>query len=307
MDYRLALGVALFLTACSGNPMADAGSGDGGGGGGAPVENPVPENLAGDVSNITFDAATDTLKVRMNSLDDAPQTVEYRRNPALDVPGYRGFSVQDDPLDRMFVAMTAESADGSVEAAAISDGGQFNRYYSGTYFRRNSGNVPTTGQVSYAGTYAGVTNLNASGENLLPVPPGTDPALIPDEPMRTQGKVFLNVNFDDAAVNGVVTDRRLVGGGSLKDVALVDGVIDENGQFTGEAEFDGRPDDGDQGDFGGVFGGRDGAAVAGTVVLDNIFLSDDPRNSEFDAEVGVFVLPRCNQPGAPAICDQVNP
>lgn len=296
--------------------MPDAGGGDTGGGdesggggegdGGELATNPVPASLAKSVERIKYDAAADELIVEIKSLDDAPFTVNYERNRELDVPGYRAFSVQDDPLDRMFVAVAATGADGAVEAAAISDGGQFNRYFSGTYYKRNSGNVPTTGQVSYAGHYAGITNLNAAGDHLLPVAPGTDPALLPAEPARTTGRAFLNVNFDDGAVNGVITDRRFVDGGTLTDLALVDGEIDENGEFLGNVEFDGQPN-GDIGDFGGVFGGRDGAAVAGTVALDNIFLPDDPRDSDLDAEVGVFVLPRCNQPGAPAICDQVNP
>jgi hypothetical protein len=315
MDFRLALGAALLLGACSGNPMDDAGSGGGGGGGGGLIENPIPEELARNVNRISFDAETDTLTVDVYALDDDPAVVTYQRNAALDVPGYRAFTVQDDPLDRMFVAMTAESADGSVEAAAISDGGQFNRYFSGTYYKRNSGRAPapTTGQVSYAGTYAGITNLNAAGDNLLPVPPGTPDEAIPGEPLRTRGSAFLNVNFADSehgVVNGTIYNRQFVGGAGLPSLALIAGDVDENGEFMGDVEFAGLPDEGTQGTYGGIFGGTNGSAVAGVVVLDNLFLPDDPREEvtkDFDAEVGVFVLPRCNQPGAPAICDNVRP
>jgi len=296
----------LALAACSGD-------GGGGGGGGPTVDNPIPEELGRNLESIAYDADTNKLTVAMFSLDSSPVDVVYKRNKALDVNGYSAFSVQEDPLDRMFIALVAESADGKVEAAAVADGGQFNRFFSGTYYARiGSASIPTTGQVSYAGKYAGISNLPADGDNLLPVPGGTDPELIPGEARRTRGDIFMNVNFDDNAVNGSIYNRRFVDGERLPSLDLVVPLddaqnLDENGEFLGDVEFSGRPDEGAQGIFGGIIGGTDGADMAGVIYLDNIFLSDDARDSQFDSEVGVFVLPRCGTPGDPPICDDVKP
>ena len=300
--------IALALVACDNetNPLTSP-TGDGTPGG--LTDNTIPAGLAGNLTRISYDGA-DTLTVEMWALDTGTFTATYERNPALDTAGYTGFSVQDDPLDRMFVALVASSTSGDLTAGVVADGGQFNRYFDGGFYGRSSAaNLPTTGQVSYAGTYAGITNISAPGDNLDPVAPGTDPALIPGEPARTQGTIFLNVNFGDNAVNGVIYDRSFVdvGYGDLHDLALIETNIDANGEFLGVVEFDGRPEDGTQGSYGGIFGGPDGAGeVAGVISLTNIFLSDDVRDTNFDAEVGVFVLPQCGTPGAPAVCDQVN-
>ena len=297
------------LAGCSGNPLENGGPDDGGGGGGPVEENVIPADLAKNLKAVKFIPASGgnpaQLTVEMFAIDTSPFTAEYIRNPALDVPGYTAFSVQEDPLDRMFVALVAQGGNGDVQAGAVADGGQFNRFFSGTYYSRESGasSVPTTGQVSYAGKYAGITNTGGP----LPVPPGTPDEVIPGEPRRTTGDVFMNVNFDDNAVNGSVFNRRFVGrGGALESIALTVSDLDDNGEFLGEVEFDNTPDE-QIGTYGGIIGGDDGSAMAGVIFLDNIFVTDDPRNDDFDNEVGVFVLPRCGTPGAPPICDNVNP
>ena len=185
----LAIAVCAGLAACGGgtgnNPI------NGGGGDGETTQNDIPEELARNLQRINYNADTDTLIVEISSLDSGDGEATYDRNPALDVPGYSAFTLQDDPLDRMFIALVAASTDGSVQAGVVADGGQFNRYFSGGFYERTGPySQPTTGQVSYAGAYAGITNLPAAGDNLLDPPPGTDPSLLPREPRITVGTAF---------------------------------------------------------------------------------------------------------------------
>jgi len=298
--------LAVALTGCGGSNPVNGSGGSGGSGastGGSLVENTIPEELAKNLTKISFDAASGTLTVEMTSLDDPTSTATYTRNAALDVPGYTAFSAQNDALDRMFVALAAASSDGSVQAAVVGDGGQFNRFFSGGYYERLEGNVPTSGLVSYAGTYGGVSNLNdPAGGALLPTPPGTPGEIAPGQPRQTQGDIFLNVDFTDNTVNGAIYNHQFTDGEALPSITLVVSDIDGNGEFLGSTEFTGRPDLGTNGTYGGIVGGTDGSSIAGIVALDTIFLPDDARDSNFDALIGVFVLDQCGGTGAPAVC-----
>ncbi|MBT0958631.1 hypothetical protein IV417_14670 [Alphaproteobacteria bacterium KMM 3653] len=280
----------------------------------------VPEAIAGNLSSISYsdngtpnNNSDDTLLVDLSALDQSPVNpddnleAEYVRNTALDVPGYVAFSVQDDPLDRLFVAMVGESEDGSVRAAVVGDGGQFGRYFNGATYERDEGaEIPTTGLVSYAGIYTGLTNEDDLDQDQILAPEaGTPSQLLPAQPRQTIGGIFLNVDFDDLAANGVIIERQFTDGEGLDDVYLTDGVLDEDGYFTGAA---GMVDDGTLvtlGSFGGVIG-NNGDALAGALALDTIYVSSDTRDGDFDEETGIFVLPRCGTDTSPAICDQVD-
>ncbi|MBA85356.1 thymidylate synthase [Thalassobius sp. S69A] len=288
------------LTACT------DGSGSGSIGSGGELEN-VPDDLKGNVEAVSYNANNETLTLRLNGLDGGPQDLVYTRNAALDVDGYEAYTYQDDPLDRHFTALVAQSNDGSVIAGAVADGGQFNRYFGGGFYQRSGRYDPPTGasgQVSYAGTYAGVTNLDAPGDDLLPTPAGTDPAILPAQSARVEGDIFLNVSFNDNAVNGGVYNRRFIDDQTitLPDVVLVNTTIDEEGVFYGEVEFDGTING--VGNYGGIFGGTDAAAVGGTVVLEDI--DNNIYGWTGDEEIGVFVLTQCGQAGDADQCDDVN-
>lgn len=305
----------LALSACGSgdgtNPVTGGPAGSTPGGGGGLTSNTIPANLAGNVSRIAYDPNAGTLSVEVTSLDSSTQVATYARNASLDVPGYTAFSFQDDPLDRMFIALAAASADGSVQAGIVSDGGQFNEYYAGGYYARTgTSSIPTSGLVSYAGTYAGITNGDVpGGPGLLPVPPGTPPSITPGQALQTAGDVYLNVSFSDNSVNGAIINRRFIGvSGSLADIALNSSDIDTNGEFLGTAEFLGDPSLGAQGDYGGIIGGTNASSIAGVIALNNIFLPTDPRDTPFDREIGVFVLPRCGTAAATSsLCTGVNP
>lgn len=302
----LPLAAALSLAACS---TDDAGGG--GGGGTPPTTSPeTPAELLVDVNQIIFNGTT--LQVNISSLDSTPTLVTYERVPSLDVGGYLAYKIQEDALDRLFVALAGESADGSVRAVTVGDGGQFNRYFAGGVYERDGeflrpaiGPGPGAGQVSYAGSYAAVTNVGVVGGPTfvgLPVPGGTDPSLIPGQPARISGDIFLNVNFSDDAVNGAIYNRVIVDTGfSLDDVILVPTSIAANGTFLGAAEYN----DASRtviGTYGGIFGGVDAQSVAGLV-----YLTEFEPTWDNEEEHGMFVLTQCGPLNTLPVCGAVAP
>ncbi|MEL6523602.1 MAG: transferrin-binding protein-like solute binding protein [Pseudomonadota bacterium] len=275
----------------------------------------IPENFAQNVADASFDPGDpadptdDTLTVNISSLDSGEVDTTFVRQVDLDVPGFAAFSAQDDRLDRIFIALAGESPDGTVRAVVAGDGGQFGRFFAGTDFEQvDDAEVPTTGLVSYAGNYAGVTNLNTI-ENDIRITPDDDDARQANQPRLTQAEIFLNVDFADGALNGTMFNRQFTDGVALPDVNLADGVI-EDGGFTGTAEmFDDEGTPTGVGEFGGVFGGEGATSAAGAVVLTNIFGPDSDLSDDLDRENGVFILPKCTGDPAedPASCNGANP
>lgn len=308
-----ALLALMVVAACDGNPLGtepeEPCTED------CPVgaDDPVvaPDVLKNNVTRIVYNADDNSFQVEIAELDTTPRLATWERDPRFDTAGYRAYSVQEDPLDRLFVGLAKTSDDGSVTAAVAGDGGQFNKFYSGGDYSREGNFSPegSGGQVSYAGTYAGITNIPAAGGELLPVPPGTDPELAPVQTSRVSGDIFLNANFDDNAVNGAVYNRVLVDYGfGLQSVILVEGEIAANGTFQGKTErwVNDDPEMAITGDFGGVFGGEGAAAVGGVVALEQMFDSagDEIENGR---ERGIFVLRQCGLSGDSAVCDAVRP
>lgn len=313
----------VLLASCGGtNPL---GGGGGGGGGGTPPPGAVivPEVLSNNVTSITYDAENDRLLVQIEDLDTTPLIAAWERDPRFDTAGYEAYAVQEDPLDRLFVGLAAQSADGSVNVGLAGDGGQFNKFYSGGTYGRVGGFTPPegtatpgSGQVSYAGTYAGLTNIPAPGDDLLPVPGGTPPETLPGQTARVEGNIFLNVNFTDNAVNGAIYDRVLIDYGfGLQSVILVEGDIATNGTFAGKTERWVADDQGMEvtGDFGGVFGGENAGNVGGIVALGKVFYGEDVGDAvagdeiENGLERGMFLLRQCGLSGDAAICDTTRP
>lgn len=306
----LAITAFALLSACDGNPVAAPGAGGGDDGGGGEETLAIPTDIASAVRSAVYDADAETLRLQLVGIDSTPVVATYERRENLDVPGYQAFVAQEDSLDRMFIALAAESRDGSVRAVTSADGGQFNRYFGGGYYEREGafdrpavGAGPAAGQVSYAGDYAGVLNGGGSGDDLLPPPPGTDPALLPNQPARVSGDVFINANFSDNLVNGAVFNRVVVDNGfELRDVILLPTSITEDGTFEGDAEGPSPDADDVSGQYAGVFGGRNAASVAGLVYLDDF----DP-DLENEQERGVFVLRQCGLDGDSSLCDGTQP
>ena len=283
----------------------------------------IPAELAGNLRSVAYDPDAGTLSVDMAALDRDDEDIpleSYTRNTNLETSemqanGYRAFSFQDDALDRMFVALVAESEDGSVQGAAVMDGGQFTRFFGGSFFATDGSYTPggpttDTGLVSYAGLYTGLSNIDGYGNELLPVSPGTPDQLRPAQPGQTQGDVFFNVDFDDNTINGAIYNRAwtnlnpaLAGSPDLDldDVFLLPADITTAGSFFGDARA--IDDDGNEiaiGSYGGTFGGTDAAGLAGTT-----HLTDYLGELDAEEEFGVFVLTQCGQPGEAAFCDSI--
>jgi hypothetical protein len=293
---------------------AQTGDAQGAADAGQPVLGPtgIPVEFSKFLSEASYDAATGALTLQLTGFDDGDLDAVFAAVPGLDTAGYLAFTFQDDPLDRHYTALVQESADGSVWAVVVADGGQFNRYFSGSFYERDGDfNTPAvvTGQVAYAGTYAAVSNVDGPGTDLALVDPAVDDSLLPHQAGRIDGKVFLNANFTETLVNGSVFDRVLhtdSGAGvpvdlPLPSLALIVSDIDESGEFVGDVEFIG----GDQtiGSYGGIFSG-DAGAVAGVVSLTDI--DDNLYSMDQDEELGLFVLVQCGQAGDHAICDSLD-
>jgi hypothetical protein len=272
------------------------------------ANNAVPESIASDLDSVTYNAAAQTLTVTGIALDETPFETTYTRNAALDTAGYEAYTAQDDPLDRHATAFVKQ-INGST-GAITATGGQFTYYFHGGTYSRGSFTAPepNSALVSYAGSYVGVLNRSGSSEDLLPVAAGTPNQLIPTQTAETTGTVFINADFNDGRVNGVIFDRVIVDTGeNIDDVTLVPTDI-TNGNFEGETErletsATGVTSRSTTGTYAGVFGGTGATEVAGSFYAEN-HLTEDGTNDE---EQGLFVLSKCGTPGEDAtLCAQVN-
>ncbi|MDX1822344.1 MAG: hypothetical protein R3197_15710 [Paracoccaceae bacterium] len=283
----------------------------------------IPATLGLNLQTATYNPDAGTLVLQLSSLDSGILNAAYQRTPVLDRPGYIAFTLQDDPLDRHYTAMVARSNDPqqSVQAGVVSDGGQFNTYFSGGFYERNAPFTPPApgpdgGLVSYAGNYTGVTNLNAPGDELLTVTSSVDPANWPQQSAQTTGTIFLNVDFANNAVNGAITDRVFAQYGAtlpnarpndLPDVVLRVADIAPDGTFFGGLVQYPGSDSPDIGDYGGIFGGTEATAVGGVVSLIDFDGEGNTLDLEGEREIGVFVLSRCGVAGSdPALCADAN-
>lgn len=256
--------------------------------------------VVGNVTSSSFNSTDGTLTVQID-LDGDELLQEYVADGTLD--GYSRFTQQDDSLDRAYTAFAGESSDGSLQATVVIDGGQFNRFFGGGSITQNSYSAPSSGLVSYAGGYVGVSNVGPAAAN----PNGADPSLVPGTAAEVTGSVFINADFTDNVMNGAVYDRVLDYGGTavdLQTVVLTVTSIEADGSFTGTVEFE---DLTSVGSYDGAFGGDDAASVAGVVSLDEGFLDGAEiggvATTQFDeitgeAEYGVFVIDQCPTGGA---------
>ena len=302
--FWLGLAATAVLAACSGgNPFAENGDD-----GDVEIEVPdadIPASISRDLQGVTYNPTTETLTVRGISLDDTSFEAVYRRRPDLDQPGgYQAYTSQESSLSQHSTAYVKE-IDGT-RGAVVVTGGQFEHYFSGgVYGRDGAFDPPDVGSdgdliVQYAGDYVGLLNLPGDGGDLLPVDPGTPASFQPRQAGEVTGRVLINADFNDNRVQGGVTDRVFVDspGTPLADLAFEPSDISENGTFAGNVTINlqGR------GEYGGIFGGPNSSAVAGS-----LFVSDHIDGVDNEEEHGLFVLPKCGTPGEDALCNQPNP
>lgn len=297
--FLLGITAAAVVSACSGtNPFLPS-TGDGEG-----SDIVIPEKLAGDLSGFTYDPVAKTLVVRGVSLDDTPFEAVYTRKPAMDVPGYEAYTSQESSLARHTTAYVQE-IEGTSGTITVS-GGQFGHYFGGSAYDRDGAFDPPDvtqngGIVAYAGRYVGLRNTSGDGGDLLPVDPGTPIDVRPRQAAEVTGNVFITADFADNMVEGIVYDRVSVDSATPLDrLELAGTAIEDNGTFTGTVTQNGGTED--VGLFGGIFGGQDAAAVAGT-----LFVEGHIGGGTNDEEYGLFVLGQCGTPGSDPICAQPNP
>ena len=262
--------------------------------------------IVGDIAGASFDNAAGTLAVQIG-FDGSESLQPYVA--AGTVNGYSRFTIQDDPLDREFQAFARESDDGQLQAVVVTDGGQFNRFFGGGIVIQNSFEPVTTGLASYAGDYVGITNV---GPDLV-TGNGADVSTVPGSSTEITGTVFINADFADGLVNGSVYDRVFDPDGfniDLPTIVLTVTEFGENGQFTGDVEFE---DLTPVGNYDGAFGGDETQSIATVVSLGEGFLEGATINGVeteiFDeaigeTEYGVFVLGQC--PAGGAACFDAN-
>ena len=272
---------------------------------------PIPAAVASDLADVTFTPGASTITVSGATLDTTPIGGVYTRNTALDINGYEAYTIQEDALDRLFIALVSRSANGAVEGGVVVDGGQFDNFFGGAFYRQNEAFAPgsaISSLASYTGSYVALNNSDARGssvDQLLPVPGGTDPSLTPDQSERIEGNVFINADFSDNVLNGAIFDRRNVETGqSLDTINLEPTSINDNGSFSGTATAlvgeDVIPRG--VGTFAGTFGGANAEGVAAGTNFTNY--DDDVEREE---EFGSFVLSRCGTDGEGALCSNVLP
>ena len=263
----------------------------------------VPTTISSDLDSFTYDPVAQTLTVRGISLDNNPLEAVYSRRPALDRNGYEAYTTQAGPLDRHATGYVRD-IDGT-RAGIFVTGGQFGRYFGGGAqsrtggFDRPDGNN-ATGSVSYAGNYIGLLNGAGDAGDLLPTAPGTPTAVLPTQAAEVTGAIFINADFTDNIVNGVIYNRQIVDSPAttIENLELAPSTIETDGTFTGDVSQNGQ----DRGDYAGIFGGTDAAVVAGT-----LFTEDHMANALDEEEFGVFVLAQCGTAQASAICNQPTP
>ena len=278
--FWLSITAMFALSACSGTNPFDPGAGSGPG-----VDPAIPPVIAGELQGITYDPVAQTLTVSGMPLDGAPFVAVYNRRPALDVPGYEAYTLQENELARHTTAYVRE-VDG-VRGAITVSGGQFGYYFGGsTYSRSGSFAPPASGSVTYSGTYVGLRNVAGDGGDLIPVDPGNSNEPRPTQAAEVTGRAILNADFIDNRVNGLIYQRVSVDSGLvMEDLNLVPATIESDGTFTGGVALGNN----ERGTYGGIFGGTNASAVAGT-----LFVEDQAGNLVDQEEYGLFVLTVCD-------------
>lgn len=285
----------VLLAACGGNPIGAGNGGGGGDGGGPDPVTDVPVEVAANLKAISYDPVGDTLTISLDNPGASPLNAQFTRTPGLDVNGYDAYVYQETGLLRSHLALVKENARGNLQAAAVSDGGQFNyRFGGGSFVRIDTYTQPTTGVFSYTGSYAGVFVPGNSASPALP------DSFEPITPYRVAGDILVNGSFTTNIVEGGVTGRQVLDDNGnavldLTDIVLKNTTIDSDGRFLGDVEFTGEPGT-SIGNYAGAFGGAGATDVAGALLINPI--SGESGIWEF----GVWNLPACGTAGEGPLC-----
>ena len=309
----IGLALGLGLAACGGTPPFGGTTTNVGGGANASA---IPIELANNLQSFTYNDAAQTLTVVGVPLDDGPQTGVYVRKPGLDRGGYEAYTIQDGSLDRHNTAYVKRI--NNTQGAVVVSGVQFEEFFGGGGYSTGSysppvapGAVQDGGLVSYAGRYIGLLNGTGSGEELLPVTPGTSPSATSVQAAEVVGNVLVTGDFGQTTVDGVVYNRTVQdynATGNLDpnsanplivpDLAMDATGIETDGTFFGTVSVANQV----RGEYGGIFGGTGATEVAGVV-----HAKDHISEFQNEEEYGIFVLAQCGQPQQDPVCNQPVP
>jgi len=267
---------AALLAACSSTTDDETSSG-----GSAPTIPSDSTVSVGDVEGISYDGST--LRVRV-PLDGNAQLETYEADGELN--GYQRFTQSESNANRSFTALAGRSDDGSLVAAVVADGGQFNSFYGGASLEQNNFSAPAGGLVSYQGNYVGLVNYGR--QTTAPGAPGVTTR---SEATGITGSVFLTADFTDNKVEGAVYGRRIEGGDALDDLVLVVGDVAADGTFSGGVQLNDETNTG-AGSYGGAFGGNDAAFAGGVLSINSSAYGEDADQNI--KEFGIFVIGQCS-------------
>jgi hypothetical protein len=299
------------LAACGdGNPFTGAGTSTGGGDDTDVNAAGIPAVLAQDLESFTYNPDNQTLTIRGVTAEDSPFEASYVRKPALDRGGYQAYTQQDGSLDRHSTAFVKD-IDGT-RAGIAATGGQFTFFFVGGAYGNSSYSAPVDpgsnlqgGLVQYAGNYVGVVNTAGSGEDLLPVAPGTETSFLPGQVAEITGRILVTASFSDSSVAGTITERVIEDAEAngfaplaVPDIQLAPTDIALDGTFLGEVKQVGE----EKGTYGGIFGGTGATEVAGVLTVE-----DHDLGGVADIENGVFVLGACGTAAQDPVCNQPVP
>lgn len=290
--FVLGVAVAATLSACSGgNPFLEDGDEVTEPVPGGP-ESPIPVEVSSDLDAAEYipDPNNPRLVVTGVAFNGTPLPVEYVRAASLDSPGgqYQAFTRQPDALNTHTTAY-ARAVNGAQGVVAVSGGldGYNNggATYSASGYRAPDPN-PQNADVRYDGEYVGLMNYPDDGAALLPVPPGTDPAVMPRQAARVYGQARIDADFSTNQVKGKVYNRTYVAQGiPLEELQIAPATIQADGSFAGNVTQAQQ----DKGNYGGAFGGPNANSVAGA-----LYANDHVQGAQNVEEFGLFVLERSN-------------
>jgi hypothetical protein len=233
---------------------------------------------------VTHDPVTDVLTLE-NVPFDGDGT--YRRDGA--VPSLNGFNVYENVNTterRTYQAIRGESASGNARLMVVRTGDYLDYGFGGLVYERDLGVVlPTTGQATYEGNYAGMRVFNNAGGL-----------------QYTRGDASLEIDFTDfeesGAIEGRIRNREIFSDtgafvGTLPVLVFRTSYQTEAGEFTGDALStivrDGRREVFEEGKYYGVISGTDADEIVGVVVVE----ATDLDNREITIqESGGFILDR---------------
>jgi len=248
----------------------------------------------GEAEGITYDAATDTVMVN-NLPFDADGVYDADNNPAIaTLNGFQVYENNNATERRAYKLIRGQSASGETSFTIVRTGDYIGLGFGGFVYERDGGVVlPSTGQATYTGAYAGMRIFTGTSGLQF-----------------TTADATLEVDFEDFdatdAVEGTLTNRQYfsetgVPLGTLPTLIFATGSISEAGEIAGTAGSQVFVPDGagggtfqefESGEYYAVLSGDPADEIVGIVII----TGDDP-NDLLDAgpattvqETGGFIV-----------------